>query len=73
MAFFSLKAELKYMVLRVLGSNADMVVSKLEAAEDSKEALERTLDQCIKLVSLTIDEKKATELRQRCQDILRRH
>lgn len=73
MAFFSLKAELKYIVLRVLGSDADMVVSKLEGTEDTKEALQRMLDQCIKLVSLTIDEEKATELRQRCQDILRRY
>lgn len=59
--------------LRVLGSHADKVVTKLKGAGESKEALERTLDQCIKLVNLTIDEKKALELKLKCQDILRRH
>ena len=74
MAFTSLKTELMHAVLRVLGSDAGkVVVSKLEGAGESKEALERALDQCVKLVNLTIDEKKAAELKHRCRDILRRH
>ncbi len=73
MAFTSLKTELMHAVLRVLGSHADKVVTKLEGAGESKEELERTLDQCIKLVNLTIDEKKSVELKHRCQDIFRRH
>lgn len=73
MAFTSLKTELMHAVLRVLGSDADKIVTKLKGAGESKEMLQHTLDQCIKLVSLTIDEKKALELKQKCQDILSRH
>ena len=73
MAFTSLKTELMHAVLRVLGANADKVISKLEGAGESKEALERALDQCVKLVNLTIDERKSVELKRRCQDIFRRH
>jgi hypothetical protein len=73
MAFTSLKTELMHAMLRVLGSDADKIVAKLEGVGDSKEALERALDQCVKLVNLTIDEKKAAELKHKCRDILRRH
>lgn len=73
MAFTSLKTELMHAALRVLGSDADKIVTKLKGAGESKEALVQTLDRCVKLVSLTIDEKKAQDLKQRCQDILKRH
>lgn len=73
MAFTSIKTELMHAALRVLGPQADKIVSKLDTAGESKEALERALDQCVKLVNLTIDEKKAAELKLRCRDILRRH
>ena len=59
--------------LRVLGPHAGKVVTKFEGAGESKEELRLALEQCIKLVNLTIDEKKSVELKQRCQDILRRH
>lgn len=73
MAFTSLKTELMHAALRVLGSDADKIVTKLKGAGESKEALVQTIDQCVKLVSLTIDEKKARDLKQKCQDIIKRH
>lgn len=64
------KAELIAMARELLGSDAGKVVSKLEGAPDTKEALLEVAGQCKKLVRLLIDERKADELMVRCENIL---
>jgi hypothetical protein len=64
------KAELIAVARELLGADAGKVVSKLEAAPDTKEALLEVAGQCKKVVKLLIDEKKADELMTRCASII---
>ena len=65
----------KYLMLRtlreVLGSSiAAKVQKKLDDAPITRSGLEAALVSCCKLIRLTIDEKKAKEVEQRCRNII---
>lgn len=64
------KAELIAIAEEILGSDAAVVVGKLQAAPDNREALREVANQCKKVVKLTIDEKKAEQLLSRCASLL---
>jgi len=65
-----IKSELIEMARRVLGPNAGRIVKKIENSEGSREALKATLEECKKLVKLTIDEGKAEQLAEECTRII---
>ncbi len=65
----------KYLLLRtvreVLGSSdAEKVQKRLDDAPNTRGGLEAALERCCKLIRLTIDEKKAKEVEQRCRSII---
>jgi hypothetical protein len=66
----AVKMELIAIAQEVLGSDAAKVVSKLEAAPDSKEGILEVTNQCKKLVRLIIDEQKADQLMARCAGVM---
>jgi hypothetical protein len=66
----NVKAEIISTVKQTLGTDADKVVKKIEKSSDSKEALTATIEDCKKLVKLTIDEKKAEEIGRKCGAII---
>jgi len=67
----AIKAQLIAIATEVLGGDAGKIVSKLEAAPDSKEGLQEVVNSCKKLVKLLIDEKKAETLMARCSSVLK--
>ena len=66
----AVKMELISIAKEVLGADAAKVVSKLEAAPDSKEGILEVTTQCKKLVRLIIDEQKAEKLMARCAGVI---
>lgn len=64
------KANLVAIAREVLGGEAGRIVSKIEAAPDSREGLLEVLHQCKKVVRLVIDEQKAEALMARCGAVL---
>jgi len=66
-----LKNKLITIVKETLGKDADKVISKIETAPDTKEAMEEVLNNCKKIVKLMIDEKKAEELIRKCNELFR--
>ncbi|WP_127477174.1 hypothetical protein [Sulfurivermis fontis] len=67
----TLKAALIAIAKEVLGADAGKIVSKLEAAPDSREGLQEAVNSCKKVVRLLIDEKKAEALMARCGTVLK--
>ncbi len=55
----------------ILGEKAEKVVSRIEAAPDDIEGLMAAVEGSVKLVKLTIDEKKAEELMKKAEEVLR--
>lgn len=66
----AIKAKLIDAAILVLGHDADKVVKKLREAPDTMDGLELAIKRCKQLVDLTIDEKRATELKQKCLEII---
>lgn len=64
------KATLIGIARELLGSEAGKVISKIEAAPDSREGLQEVISQCKKVVRLVIDEQKAETLMARCGAVL---
>lgn len=65
----------KYLLLKtvreVLGpSYAEKVQKRLDDAPNTRSGLEAALENCCKLIRLTIDEKKAKEIERRCRSII---
>lgn len=67
----ALKAELIAIAKEVLGADAAKIVSKLEAAPNTPDGLQETVNSCKKMVKLLIDEKKAEALMARCSSVLK--
>lgn len=65
------KTKLVDLAVLVLGKDAEKVVNKLREAPDTREGLEAAVDRCYKIVNLIIDEGKASELKDKCAEILR--
>ncbi|MFA5627827.1 MAG: hypothetical protein WCX90_07980 [Thiohalomonadaceae bacterium] len=66
----ALKAALVAAARDILGADAGSIVSRLEAAPESREGLQETVNNCKKVVRLLIDEQKADALLARCATIL---
>lgn len=66
------KAELIAIANELLGPDGEKIISKLEAAPESKEGLLEAVSGCKKLVKLIIDENKAEQLMQRCSVVIQR-
>ena len=66
------KNELIAMARQTLGADAEKVVAKITDAQETKQGLEAAIASCKKLVRLTIDEKKAEELINKCSELLGR-
>jgi len=66
----AIKAKLVDAAILVLGHDADKVVKKLREAPDTMDGLEQAIKRCKQLVDLTIDETRATELKQKCLEII---
>jgi len=68
----AVKHELIAMARQTLGADAEKVVAKITDAQETKQGLEAAIASCKKLVRLTIDEKKAEELINKCSELLGR-
>jgi len=68
----AVKNELIAMARQTLGADAEKVVAKITDAQETKQGLEAAIASCKKLVRLTIDEKKAEELINKCSELLGR-
>jgi DNA-binding transcriptional regulator YhcF (GntR family) len=68
----AVKDELIAMARQMLGADAEKVVAKIADARETKQDLEAAIAGCKKLVRLTIDEKKAEELINKCSELLGR-
>jgi hypothetical protein len=68
----AVKGELIAMARQTLGADAEKVVAKITDAQETKQGLEAAIASCKKLVRLTIDEKKAEELINKCSELLGR-
>jgi len=66
-----LKSRWKEAAREILGDQAEKVVSRIEDAPDDMEGLRAAVEGSVKLVKLTIDEKKAEELMKKAEEILR--
>ncbi len=66
----AVKDELLAMARQTLGADAEKVVAKITDAQETKQGLEAAIASCKKLVRLTIDEKKAEELINKCSELL---
>lgn len=64
------KATLIGIARELLGAEAGKIVSKIEAAPDSRAGLLEVMNHCKKVVRLLIDEKKADALMARCGAVL---
>lgn len=69
----ALKAALVAAAREILGDDGGSIVSRLEAAPDTITGLQETINNCKKVVYLLIDENKASQLLQRCQDLISQH
>lgn len=67
-----IKEELIDIAQLTLGSDAEKVIAKIKDAPDTKEGLQKTMDNCKKFVKLVIDEKKADELILKCSEVMSR-
>ncbi len=65
-----IKARLIDAAILVLGDEADRVINLLRETLDSPQALRETVSRCKKIIQLTVDEHRATELNELCQNIL---
>jgi len=65
------KSRLIDAVREILGDQAEKVVSRISDAPDDMEGLRAAVEGSVKLVKLTIDEKKAEELMKKAEEILR--
>jgi len=65
-----IKAALIGIARELLGSGADKVVAKLEAAPNTRDGLLEATSQCKKVMKLLIDEKKAEQFTARCTALL---
>lgn len=68
----SVKKELTDAARQILGSHADKIIAKINEAPDTAEGLEKSMENCKKIVKLLIDEDKAEEMGQRCAEIVKR-
>lgn len=68
----AIKAKLIDAAILVLGNEADKVAKKLREAPDTLDGLEKAIQRCKQLVDLTIDETRATELKQKCLEVIGR-
>ncbi|MCK9531170.1 MAG: hypothetical protein M0R77_11525 [Gammaproteobacteria bacterium] len=66
----AMKVSLIAIARELLGADAGKVISKIEAAPDSREGLLEVVSQCKKVVRLLIDEDKAEALMTRCRAVL---
>lgn len=57
-----IKTELIRITSDILGSQADKIIKKIEKSPDDKEGLGATLNSCIEVVRLIVDEKKSRTL-----------
>lgn len=64
------KAKLISLTSRELGEQGHKILDKLREAPETEEGLRKTIKECHKLISLTIDEKKAKYLEQVSQKML---
>lgn len=69
-AIASVKAKLIDAAILVLGKDANKITKILRQAPDTMWGLEAAIEKCRKICDLLIDEKKATELKQKCSQIL---
>jgi len=70
--FAGIKDELIATAQQTLGSDAEKIIAKIKDAPETKEGLQKTMDNCRKFVKLVIDEKKADELIRKCSEIMSR-
>lgn len=63
---------LVHMAEALLGSAADKVTQKLQAARDDPTELKLAVDACVRLIRLTIDEGKASDFRRQADVIVAR-
>lgn len=64
------KAHLIAIARELLGDEAGKIISKIEAAPESRDGLLEAVQQCKKVVRLIIDERKADALMVRCGAVL---
>lgn len=64
------KAQLIAIARELLGDEAGKIISKIEAAPESRDGLLEAVQQCKKVVRLIIDERKADALMVRCGAVL---
>ena len=69
-ALASLRIGLIDIAVVILGDDAGRVTKKLRDAANDKDGLRYAVQQCKKLINLTIDEKKATEFQERCDALI---
>ena len=66
----NIKNELIAIARQVLGSDAEKIVAKIKETPATREGIEAAVHSCQKIVRLTIDQKKAEELKRMCLEIL---
>jgi hypothetical protein len=66
----NLKNELIAIARQVLGADAEKIVGKIKDTPATREGIQAAVHNCQKIVRLTIDQKKAEELKRMCLDIL---
>lgn len=65
-----LRAMLCALATRAFGKQADKLVQKLRAADDTPESLSAAVESCAKYIRLFLDEKKADAFLRRAQDLI---
>jgi hypothetical protein len=66
----NIKNELVAIARQVLGNDAEKIVAKIKETPATREGIEATVHSCQKIVRLSIDQKKAEELKNMCLAIL---
>jgi hypothetical protein len=66
----NVKNELIAIARQVLGEAAEKIVGKIKDTPATREGIEAAVHSCQKIVRLTIDQKKAEEMKRMCLDIL---
>lgn len=64
------KSEIIALAHSMFGEQANPVIKKLSAADNSPDALSETTDACKRLIKLTIDEQHAEDFVRRSQEII---
>ena len=64
------KGELIALAQEMLGEQADIVIKKLKASEETPQALAQTATTCKRLIKLAIDDHKAGDFERRAQEII---